>query len=473
VLKKLVKFSASYTVIEGLQRGILFLLLPIFTHYMSPEEYGVVSTSLILISFLSILFSFAIHAAISRYYFKYEKKSEELKLFLGSNFLFLLLFSLSVSIFLIFFSENIFSYFFAEMKFNPYIIYTLIIVATQVVIVAYFSLLKAMQKLKLYSIVFNGYFLFQLMLMSILIIGYGLKEEGYLLGVLISNILFIPIIFILLNNYIVYKIDMKYIKEALAYSIPIVPVEIIGNVNRLVDRYYILLFIGLGGVGIYYIGVQIAGLINLVALAINSAYTPMFFKKYECTDNEDYDDIYALTDIIVFVIGAIASLIIVLSPLLLMLFSKEYAQSIDVVLYLGFTGAITSVYFVNTNVLSLEPKLIKLKTVGIMFGAAVNVILGYFFTRYYGIEGAALSTLIGFFITTIILIVIVRKNSEFRFNNFKYLLYLGILFIVLFAIKSMLIINQVLLICSVLVLLFISSFKLSRGKNGVSIRSRI
>jgi len=70
MLKRLIKFSISYTVIEGVQRGILFLLLPIFTHYMTPEEYGIVSTSLILISFLSIFFSLAIQSAISRYYHK-------------------------------------------------------------------------------------------------------------------------------------------------------------------------------------------------------------------------------------------------------------------------------------------------------------------------------------------------------------------------------------------------------------------
>ena len=466
MIKRLIKFSASYTAIEALQRGALFLMLPIFTQYMTPEEYGIVSTALILISFLSILFSFAIHASISRYYHKYEK-TDELKEFLGTNFIFLTLVSLVMSISMIFLSKPMFNSFFSEIAFYPYIVYILIIVATQVIIISYFSLLKAMQKLKLYSIVFNSYFIFQLILMSVLIINYDLKQDGYLLGIVISNTIFIPIIFILLRKEIEYKISMKYIKESLTYSLPIIPVELIGNINRLIDRYYILIFIGLNGVGIYYIGVQIAGLINLIALAINSAYTPIFFKKYENNIDDNYDDIYKLSDIIVFTIGVVASILIILFPLFLNLFSKDYQSSGDIILYLGFTGAITSIYFINTNVLSLDPKLVKLKTIGIIFGTIINVLLGYILTRDYGIEGAAISTLIGFTITTLILIFIVNKNTSFKFKNFDYIVYLSILFLVLFIISGFTILSQILIIMMLLGIMFLIKFKIKRNEYAI------
>lgn len=456
--KQLIKFAFSYTAIEGLQRGILFLLLPVFTNYMTPDEFGIVSTALIIISFLTILFSLAIHSSITRYYFQYRKNTKKLKEFLGTNFILLILFSFSIAILLVFLGEPIFYLLFEEIKFDPYILYTLCIVASQVVILAYFSLLKAMQKLKLYAIVFNTYFIVQITLMIILITKYHLKQDGYLLGILITNITFIPIIFFLLRKQITFTLKIEYIKESLNYSLPIIPVDLIGNVNRLVDRYYILLFIGLSGVGIYYIGLQIAGMIYLIALAINSAYTPMFFKKYEDSINDDYQDIYKLADLIVFAMGAIATIFIVLSPLLLNLFDKAYEDASDVILYLGFTGALTSVYFLNTNVLSLKPKLVKLKTVGIIFGAMINVVLGYFLTKHYGIEGAAISTLIGFTITTLILIFIVKRNTDFSFDNSKYLLFLGLLFLLLINIKEIQIVYQLLSVVSILLILFLIKF---------------
>jgi O-antigen/teichoic acid export membrane protein len=454
MIKKFIKFSASYVAINGIQRGMLFLMLPIFTHYMTPVEYGIVSTLLILISFFSIFFSLAIYASISRYYHKYMKKPEELREFLGSNFIFMTFISLFITIIFIFLSKPFFSHFFKEIKFNPYMIYAFIIISTQVIIVAYFSLLKAMQKLKLYAIVSSSYFILQLTLMSIMIIFYNMKHDGYLIGILLSNIIFIPIIFILLKDDIIYKINIKYIKESLNYSLPIIPVEIMSSINGLIDRYYIFLFIGLNGVGVYYIGVQIAGIINLIALAINSAYTPIFFQKYENNINDNYDSIYYLSDFIVFIVGAIASISIVLSPLVLKLFDKTYQESINIILYLGFTGAITSIYFINTNVLSLNPKLIKLNTIGIIGGTVINIVLSYFLTKYYGMEGAAISTLIGFTVTTIILISIVRRNTKFKFNNNKYLLFLFMLFLLLLSIKDIEIIIQVIIIVSLLSLVF-------------------
>lgn len=473
MIKQLIKFAFSYTAIEGSQRGVLFLLLPLFTSYMTPDEFGIVSTSLIIISFLSVLFSLAIHSAIARYYFKYEKDPEELKEFLGTNFIFLTAFSFSIGILLVLLGEPISHLLFEEIAFDPYIIYTLSIVASQVVILAYFSLLKAMQRLRLYAVVFNTYFLVQITLMAVLITQYELKQDGYLLGILITNIAFIPIVFFLLREHIVFTLKIKYIKESLDYSLPIIPVDLIGNVNRLIDRYYILLFIGLGGVGVYYIGVQIASLIHLVALAINSAYTPMFFKKYENSINEDYQDIYRLADLIVFVMGAVAAIFIIIAPLLLTLFDKAYQEALTVILYLGFSGALTSVYFLNTNVLSLEPRLVKLKTIGIIFGAVINVILGYILTKYHGIEGAAISTLIGFFMTTLILVFIVKKKTAFTFDNSKYLLYLGFLFLLLVIIEDMQMLYQLLSVISVLIILFLIKFNPMSGGFYDNLKSRV
>lgn len=461
--KQLIKFAFSYTAIEGLQKGILFLLLPIFTSYMTPDEFGIISTALIIIAFLTVIFSLSIHSSISRYYFKHRNNTEKLKEFLGTNFIFLTLFSFSIAFILAFLGEPISNLLFEEITFNPYIIYTLCIVASQVMILAYFSLLKAMQNLKQYAIIFNTYFIVQIILMIILITKYHLKQDGYLLGILMTNVTFVPIIFFLLRGQITYTLKIEYIKESLNYSLPIVPVDLIGNVNRLADRYYILLFIGLGGVGVYYIGVQIAGLIHLIALAVNSAYTPMFFKKYQDSVNDNYQDIYKLADLIVFVMGSIAMIIIILSPLLLNLFDKAYREASDVILYLGITGALTSVYFLNTNVLSLEPKLVKLKTIGIIFGAIINVILGYFLTKYYGIEGAAISTLIGFFITTLILIFIVKTKTSFTFNNTKYLLFLGLLFLFVINIAEIQMLYQLLSLASILLILFLIIFNPKPG----------
>ncbi|RLQ15597.1 oligosaccharide flippase family protein [Vibrio sp. SBT000027] len=429
MLKRLWRFSASYAMVEGVQKGILFLLLPVFTRYMTPDEYGVVASVLMLVPFFIIAFSLSIQASITRYYFKYKHDKELLREFLGTNFTLLALVSLFMMSIVLIFGKDFFELFFSEIDFNPYIIYALIIGSLQPIIIAYFALLKAMQNIFRYMVLFNCYFSIQISLMLFTIINLDLKHDGYILSLLFSNLIFAIIFLILLSKKVRFGLNKKYIKESLTYCLPIVPVDGIGLVSSIVDRYFIIKFISLTAVGVYFVGYQIAMLVSLISLAINSAYTPIFFGKYESGD-KCFSDIYRMSDYIVYFTSFIALIISVLSPFFVtLLFDKDYYESSDVIIYLSFLGAIKSIYFLNTNVLSLEPKLVKLKTIGIVIGAIVTSILGFFMTKYFGLVGAAISTLLGFFVTTVILIIIVRNKTQFTFNNFKSMSFIISLFI--------------------------------------------
>ncbi len=432
MFKQLIKFSFSYSVIEGVQKGILFLLIPVFTHYMSTEEYGIVSTVLMVIPFLSIIFALTIQASIGRYYFKYEKEPEKMKDFLGSVFCFQIIFSACLGLLTVFWGKKILIFFFKEVEFNPYIIYAIIISVLQPIMISYFTLLKTKQHLKMYIFIFNLYFVLQILLMTVSIVFLRMKQDGYLLSLLISNIVGVLIVFVLLFKDVNIVIKKEYLVESLRYSLPIIPVDGVSLVNSLVDRFYILKFIGLASVGIYYVGVQISSIIALIALAINSAYVPMFFKHYESGD-KNHQKIYRLGDLTIYFIGSLTAVVVIFSYYFINIFFNEgYQKANSIILYLCFLSAIKSVYFLNTNVLSLEVRLIRLKTLAILLGAGINIIIGYFLTKHFSIIGAAISTLIGFSVTTFMLIYLVLKKTTFRFNNLKYLSFILYLFLICF-----------------------------------------
>lgn len=235
--------------------------------------------------------------------------------------------------------------------------------------------------------------------------------------------------FLLYFKKVKFGLNRKYIRESLLYCLPIIPVDGIGLISSLVDRYFILKYISLAAVGVYFVGYQISMIVSLVALAINSAYTPIFFGKYESEDN-NFEPIYRMGEYIVYFTSFLALIISVLSPnFIAFMFNEEYQSVEGVIVYLTFIGSIKSVYFLNTNVLSLEPRLVKYKTVGIVIGTIVTTALGFIMTKTLGLVGAAISTMLGFFITTLILISIVRKNTNFLFNNFKSMSFIIALFI--------------------------------------------
>jgi O-antigen/teichoic acid export membrane protein len=243
-------------------------------------------------------------------------------------------------------------------------------------------------------------------------------------------------------------------------------------VNSLVDRYYVIKFISIAGVGIYYIGLQIGSVIALIALAINSAYVPLFFKKYE-SDDDNYDSIYKMGDLIVYFIGILGSILVIITPYLFdVLFTESYKEAKTIIIYLCFLSVMKSVYFLYTNILSLEVKLVRMKTAAILIGATVNIILGYYLTMHYKMIGAAISTLVSFTITTVLLIYLVRTKTDFNFNYKKQLSFVLSSFLISYVLISFeldtlissIIIKFILLIIAFIIVISIIEYKFIKSK---------
>ena len=66
--KTFFKNSFIYTIGTVLTRGIGVILLPIYTRYLSPEEFGIVDLFFILSSIVALTIALEIFQAVSRFY---------------------------------------------------------------------------------------------------------------------------------------------------------------------------------------------------------------------------------------------------------------------------------------------------------------------------------------------------------------------------------------------------------------------
>ncbi len=419
MLKKIITFSTSYVAIEALQKGIMFFLMSLFTYYMTTEEYGLISSALIIIQFLAVVFSLSLTSSISRYYFKYANSVEKLRNFLGSTFLFMLLVGIVFLFVFLVFGKTIFVKLFPELPFNPYMVWIFMICVLQPFNMAYFALLKAQQKIKLYALLYSCYFGTQFILMSILIIEKGMRHDGYILSILWSNIIFLGVTVFFLVKEFRFVLKKEYIFESFKYAISFLPAELFTIINALIDRFYILALLSLSALGIYQIGIQIGAILILIFRALNYAYLPHFMTIYE-SENEDYREIYKFADLFVFISVILTGYLSILSPYFIeYALDKAYVESKNIVVYINFTYALNSVYFINVNVLSLTPRLVKLKTLFLIMGGILNLGLNYLLINKYGLIGAAIATFIGFGFTNLLLIYVVERKTTFAFNNFK------------------------------------------------------
>src|SRR5262245_58495702 len=86
-LKRLGKHSAIYGLGGLVQRILAVLLLPVYTRYLTPADYGTVETLVALMTVLVITLRLGITNAFIRFYFD-AREPEERRLVLRTSFWF-------------------------------------------------------------------------------------------------------------------------------------------------------------------------------------------------------------------------------------------------------------------------------------------------------------------------------------------------------------------------------------------------
>ena len=79
MLKLFFKNTFVYTIGGVLTRGVAIFLLPIYTNYLSPAEYGIIDLFIVIASIVNIIIALEISQGIARYYqdAKDEKEKAE------------------------------------------------------------------------------------------------------------------------------------------------------------------------------------------------------------------------------------------------------------------------------------------------------------------------------------------------------------------------------------------------------------
>ena len=110
MLTKLTKNSlfqntGIYTLTSIINAAIPFLLLPVLTRYLTPEDYGIVSMLALLVSLASPFIGININGAISRQY--YNREEVDLWSYVFNGFLILITNTIIVGLVFYIFFENI------------------------------------------------------------------------------------------------------------------------------------------------------------------------------------------------------------------------------------------------------------------------------------------------------------------------------------------------------------------------------
>lgn len=299
----LVKNTSLYTIGTIIPQAAGFILLPIYTHYLSPADYGIVNSMAVLGAFISIFFTLCLETSIFRLYYDYNSDKEK-KEFLGTLVIAILI--IAIIILTLLFSLNKYvGLLYKSIPFYPFYSYT--------ILASFIGIFSLIPKQYLMLKGKAGYFvtlsISQFILNAGLILWYiTVKLEGplgYFKGNLFSQIILLPLFIILSIRFTTLKFNYRYFKNAIFYSLPLIPAIMTGWVLSFSDRVFIERYFNLTDVGLYSLGYKIAGVAGLLTSSFALAYSPVYYKLANSPDQNiakkalyKYNHIYLLIVII-------------------------------------------------------------------------------------------------------------------------------------------------------------------------------
>lgn len=417
--RTVLKNSFYYTFSSFLVKAFGFFLLPIYTAYLSPNDYGITNLVHSFLGVATFLVSFSLYAAIPRFYVEYKDDEVKLKTLFGSIVIFTFISGIAFLIVSILFSSVIVRFLFTGVSFYPYVLIALVILLFQSLHTIHENILKAIQNGKFLAILSIIVFLVQTSITIIFVVILGLGPVGVLLSqAIISFIYSIFMIFDLRKrNLLSFSFDWKILKRALAYSIPIIPHNLSTSIASFISKIFINNSASLATVGLYGIAMQFGNLIDLFQTSVNKAFSPWFYNVlHDGKGKSDIDQmefakiLLSLYSIIYLGIGLFSQ-----EAILLMTHSR-YALAWKVVPILVIAFSVKSIYYFYVNILFYHQEAAKRVFYASLTGSFLDIILSAILIPLYGMYGAALSFLIAKICIVAIIVMLCKKYNHGMFR---------------------------------------------------------
>lgn len=263
---------------------------------------------------------------------------------------------------------------------------------------AYLSLLQAFQQMKRYSIVIIARECGQVGLIAYLALnGYGILSIVSS-ALAIEVVTLVSLFFLIKSQISIKKPHFFRMKEYLSYSLPALPAKLAFWVVQSSDRYVIGYFLGVTSVGIYSAAYILGNLLFVVTSVLTVVLTPALSKLYdegrmnEVKTTLRYSFKYSLAIAIPFIFGSV----VLAEPVLRVLSTPEIAGRGSTIVPLIALGiSFYGIYAIPLQHLLLVKKTKIVATIWVI-AAIVNLGLNILVVPYWGILGAATTTLIAF-----------------------------------------------------------------------------
>jgi O-antigen/teichoic acid export membrane protein len=294
MISKEIKFLLTHSSIYGIgtivSQLVAFLMLPVYTRYLTPKDYGVLELINITTSILGIVITIGIARALSRYYYEYDNIQEQNKV-VSTTYLTYSIIALSCVLLLLTLTGFFATLILDSSIYAHYFKINFINLALGGLIDIGLMYLRITKKPVIYvSITITRLIL--LLSLNILFIVFLKKGVlGIFYSTLITRVIFAAAMTaaILLKTKLRFSLSLSI--DMLKFSLPLIPATLANTLINQSDKYFVRYFFTIADTGIYSLARKLGNTIHLLlTMPFMMTYMP---RRFEIMNKPDAQQIYS------------------------------------------------------------------------------------------------------------------------------------------------------------------------------------
>ena len=439
-LKKLASQTAIYGLSSVVGRLLNYLLVPLYTRYFLPEEYGVVTELYAYVAFLVIILTYGIETA----FFRFSQK-ENNRIVYSTSLISLLFSSLLFIILMFVFSENISSSI-GYPNNQEYVKWFALIIGLDAISSISFAKLRALNKATRFALIrlVNIFINIGLNLFFIIYCPYAIENNlqslnfvnsvyfpsvgvGYIFiaNLFASAITILMLLPEMINS--VWIFERNLWKKMMIYASPLLIAGLAGMTNETIDRILLKYLLPESSnisreIGLYGAFYKLSIIMILFIQTFRFAAEPFYFsQEREHNSRKIYADVMKY---FIIVTSFIFLIVTTFYDFFINFLGSKYhdERGFLVVSVLLFANFFLGIYY---N-LSIWYKLTEKTRYGAyiaIFGASITIVLNILLIPVFGFVGCALATLICYSSMVLLSFYLSNKHFPIPYNYYRILMY--------------------------------------------------
>lgn len=418
-LRSLASDTVVYGVSTMIQRFLTFMLTPLYSNLLLPEQVGDVASVYAVIAMVNIAYSLGMEPAFMRFYSKTDTEATENAF--GVAVRSVLVVGVALTAITLVGAAWIADSALLQLGVNGAVIICIaaFIPLADAIVLIPFARLRMEQKPKRFALLRLLAVVVNVVLNVVFLVWFGWGVAGVMWAGLCSSffvaLFFLPQIFGVMRR----KFDVDLLGNMVRFGLPTVPSSISGMLIQVADRPIVLMLLGSAAVGLYQTNFRLALPMMMAVTVFEYAWRPFYLNH---RDDANAPQLYARVLVYftaacgaVFLLTALAMPVIVAMPIGGGTLIKSTYWSA-----LGVVPIVLFAYFLNGITINVAAgyhiaKRTTILPVATGVAAGINVVATLTLIPIVGLEGAAWAKVVAYAASVVVLVVWLPKVYPVRY----------------------------------------------------------